>query len=122
MGSTYVNDFPNAGRMQQVIIQADAPSRMQLDNVLKLYVRNVNGGMVPLSEVVRPAWSETPLQLVRFQGYPSARLSGGAAPATPAVRPWPKWNAWRRNCRPASRWNGPANRCKNASPPPRRPC
>ncbi|MCD5360320.1 efflux RND transporter permease subunit [Chromobacterium aquaticum] len=80
MGSTYVNDFPNAGRMQQVIIQADAPSRMQLDNVLKLYVRNVNGGMVPLSEVVRPAWSETPLQLVRFQGYPSARLSGGAAP------------------------------------------
>ncbi|TDA49273.1 efflux RND transporter permease subunit, partial [Burkholderia pyrrocinia] len=25
MGSTYVNDFPNAGRMQQVIIQADAP-------------------------------------------------------------------------------------------------
>ncbi|RBH49317.1 multidrug efflux RND transporter permease subunit, partial [Pseudomonas sp. MWU13-2860] len=77
MGSTYVNDFPSAGRMQQVIIQADAPSRMQLDNVLKLYVGNVNGGMVPLSEVVRPAWSETPLQLVRFQGYPSARLSGG---------------------------------------------
>jgi multidrug efflux pump len=24
MGSTYVNDFPNAGRMQQVIVQADA--------------------------------------------------------------------------------------------------
>ncbi|UJB33475.1 efflux RND transporter permease subunit [Chromobacterium sp. Beijing] len=80
MGSTYVNDFPHAGRMQQVIIQADAPARMQLDNVLKLYVRNASGGMVPLSEVVRPAWSETPLQLVRFQGYPSARLSGGAAP------------------------------------------
>ncbi len=80
MGSTYVNDFPNAGRMQQVIIQADAPSRMQIDNVLKLYVRNTAGGMVPLSEVVRPVWSETPLQLVRFQGYPSARISGSAAP------------------------------------------
>ncbi|WP_432261734.1 multidrug efflux RND transporter permease subunit [Cupriavidus sp. TMH.W2] len=80
MGSTYVNDFPNAGRMQQVIVQADAPARMQIDNVLKLYVRNTSGGMVPLSEVVRPVWSETPLQLVRFQGYPSARIAGSAAP------------------------------------------
>ncbi|MFB9125000.1 multidrug efflux RND transporter permease subunit [Paraburkholderia dipogonis] len=80
IGSTYVNDFPNAGRMQQVIIQADAPARMQVDNVLKLYVRNASGGMVPLSEVVRPVWSETPLQLVRFQGYPSVRIAGSAAP------------------------------------------
>ncbi|WP_343547997.1 efflux RND transporter permease subunit [Ralstonia sp.] len=80
MGSTYVNDFPNAGRMQQVIIQADAPARMQIDNVMKLYVRNAGGGMVPLSEVVRPVWSDTPLQMVRFQGYPSARISGTAAP------------------------------------------
>ncbi|KVH55928.1 acriflavine resistance protein B [Burkholderia sp. MSMB1072] len=80
MGSTYVNDFPNAGRMQQVIIQADAPARMQIDNVMKLYVRNAAGGMVPLSEVVRPVWTETPLQMVRFKGYPSARISGIAAP------------------------------------------
>lgn len=80
MGSLYVNDFPNAGRMQQVIIQADAQARMQIDDVLKLYVRNVSGGMVPLSEVVKPAWSETPLQLVRFQGFPAARISGSAAP------------------------------------------
>ncbi|ARU25678.1 hypothetical protein RSSE_p1495 (plasmid) [Ralstonia solanacearum] len=80
IGSLYVNDFPNAGRMQQVIIQADAPARMQIDDVLKLYVRNAGGGMVPLSEVVRPVWSETPLQLVRFQGFPAARISGNAAP------------------------------------------
>ncbi|MCA8241638.1 multidrug efflux RND transporter permease subunit [Burkholderia sp. AU32262] len=80
MGSTYVNDFPNAGRMQQVIIQADAPARMQIDNVMKLYVRNAAGGMVPLSEVVRPVWTDTPLQMVRFKGYPSARISGNAAP------------------------------------------
>ncbi len=80
MGSLYVNDFPNAGRMQQVIIQADAPARMQIDDVLRLYVRNTAGGMVPLSEVVTPVWTETPLQLVRYLGYPSARLSGTPAP------------------------------------------
>ena len=80
MGSTYVNDFPNAGRMQQVIIQADAPSRMQLNDVLDLRIRNSAGGMVALGQLVRPVWSETPLQLVRFQGYPAARISGSAAP------------------------------------------
>ena len=80
MGSLYVNDFPNGGRMQQVIIQADAPARMQIDDVLKLYVRNAQGGMTALSEVVRPVWSETPLQMVRYQGFPAARISGSAAP------------------------------------------
>lgn len=80
IGSLYVNDYPNAGRMQQVIIQADAPARMQIDDVLKLYVRNASGGMAPLSEVVRPVWSETPLQLVRFQGFPATSISGNAAP------------------------------------------
>ena len=79
MGSLYVNDFPNAGRMQQVILQADAPARMQLDDVLDLRVRNANGGMVPLREVVTPVWSESPQQMMRFQGFPAVRISGGAA-------------------------------------------
>ncbi|WP_263065013.1 efflux RND transporter permease subunit [Dickeya dadantii] len=80
IGSLYVNDFPNAGRMQQVIIQADAPARMQLDDVLRLYVRNTAGGMVSLKEVVTPVWSDTPLQLTRYQGFLAARISGSAAP------------------------------------------
>ncbi|WP_440641850.1 multidrug efflux RND transporter permease subunit [Bradyrhizobium sp. PUT101] len=80
MGSTYVSDFPNAGRLQQVVVQADAPNRMQIDDVLKLYLRNNAGGMVSLSEVVTPVWGEEPLQLVRYNGYPTARISGNAAP------------------------------------------
>lgn len=80
MGSQYVNDFPNAGRMQQVILQADAPARMQLDDVLNLRVRNTSGGMVPLREVVTPVWSESPQQMMRFQGFPAVRIAGGAAP------------------------------------------
>ncbi|MDX1723569.1 MAG: multidrug efflux RND transporter permease subunit [Pseudomonas sp.] len=80
MGSLYVNDFPNAGRMQQVILQADAPARMQLDDVLGLRVRNAAGGMVPLREVVTPVWTESPQQMMRFQGFPAVRIAGGAAP------------------------------------------
>ncbi|TCN86809.1 multidrug efflux RND transporter permease subunit [Shewanella fodinae] len=79
MGSLYVNDFPNAGRMQQVILQAEASARMQLDDVLGLRVRNASGGMVPLREVVTPKWSESPQQMMRFQGFPAVRISGGAA-------------------------------------------
>ena len=80
LGSSYVNDFPNEGRLQQVIVQADAPARMQVNDVLKLYVRNASGGMVSLAEVVRPQWSTAPLQVVRYNGYPSVRISGSAAP------------------------------------------
>ncbi|MGO4682164.1 multidrug efflux RND transporter permease subunit [Hyphomicrobium sp. 2TAF46] len=80
IGSTYVNDFPNAGRLQQVIVQADAPNRMQVDDVLKLYVRNNAGGMVALSEIVTPVWENSPLQMVRYNGFPAARISGSAAP------------------------------------------
>ncbi len=80
MGSSYVNDFPNKGRIQQVIVQADAPYRMQLKSVLALYVRNKTGGMVPLSEFVKGEWKTSALQLVRYQGYPAFRIAGGAAP------------------------------------------
>ncbi|WP_187968477.1 multidrug efflux RND transporter permease subunit [Aquibium microcysteis] len=79
MGSTYVNDFPRAGRLQQVILQAEAKDRMQVEDVLRLHVRNDKGGMVPLAEVVTPKWSVSPLQLNRYNGYPSLSISGNAA-------------------------------------------
>lgn len=78
MGSTYINDFPRAGRLQQVIIQAEAKDRMQVEDVLKLQVRNDKGGMVPLAEMVTPQWSVSPLQLNRYNGYPSLSISGAA--------------------------------------------
>ena len=79
MGSLYVNDFPNAGRLQSVILQADAAARMQLEDVLSLRVRNSTNGMVPLREVVTPVWTESPQQMMRFQGFPAVRITGVAA-------------------------------------------
>ncbi|NUT62614.1 multidrug efflux RND transporter permease subunit [Herbaspirillum sp. C9C3] len=79
VGSLYVNDFPNDGRMQQVIIQAQARSRMQIEDVMKLHVRNQSGGMVPLSELVQASWQVVPTQLQRYQGFPAVRISGSAA-------------------------------------------
>jgi len=80
MGSLYVNDYPNKGRMQQVIIQADAKDRMQIDDILNLYIRSSENRMVAMKTFVTPVWSSAPLQQIRYQGYPAMRLSGSAAP------------------------------------------
>ncbi len=80
LGSAYVNDFPNAGRMQRVTVQADANRRMQASDLLTLNVRNVNGGMVPLSAFAHAEWMKGPQQIVGYNGYPSIRIGGDAAP------------------------------------------
>ncbi|RFZ89465.1 multidrug efflux RND transporter permease subunit [Shinella sp. WSJ-2] len=80
LGSTYVNDFPNAGRMQRVTVQADQNERMQVADLLKLNVRNSSGGMVPLSAFATAEWMMAPTQTVGYNGYPSMRLSGETKP------------------------------------------
>ena len=80
LGSSYVNDFPNAGRMQRVVVQADERARMQTEDLLNLNVRNAAGGMVPLSAFAHVEWVKGPSQVVGYNGYPSVRISGQAAP------------------------------------------
>ena len=80
LGSSYINDFPNSGRMQRVTVQADQGQRMRADNILDLNVRNSNGGMVPLRSFATVNWSKGPAQVVGYNGYPAVRIGGNAAP------------------------------------------
>jgi multidrug efflux pump len=80
LGSSYVNDFPNSGRMQRVTVQADASQRMQIADLLRLNVRNVHGGMVPFSAFATVEWQKGPTQVVGYNGYPAVRIAGQAAP------------------------------------------
>ena len=80
LGSSYVNDFPNAGRLQRVVVQADAPARMQPDDLLRLNVVNNKAQAVPLSAFATTQWITGPMQTVRYNGYPSMRISGSTAP------------------------------------------
>ncbi|MDR3370793.1 efflux RND transporter permease subunit [Rhodoferax sp.] len=80
LGSSYVNDFPNSGRLQRVVVQADAPARMQPEDLLKLNVTNNQGQMVPLSAFATTRWITGAMQTVRYNGYPAMRISGSAAP------------------------------------------
>jgi len=80
LGSSYIDKFPNMGRMQNIWVQADAEHRMQVDEVLKLNVANNNGQMVPLSSFVSYDWTQGPVQVVRYNSYDSMRIGGDAAP------------------------------------------
>jgi len=80
LGSAYINDFPNAGRLQRVIVQADAPSRMQAEDLLRLNALNARGQPVPLGAFATTRWISGPMQTIRYNGYPTMRIGGDAAP------------------------------------------
>jgi multidrug efflux pump len=80
LGSAYINDFPNAGRLQRVVVQADAPARMQPEDLLRLNALNSKGQPVPLAAFATTRWISGPVQTIRYNGYPTMRLAGDAAP------------------------------------------
>ena len=80
LGSSYVNDFPNQGRLQRVVVQADAQARMQEGDLLQINVRNSQGQLVPLSSFASVRWIKGAQQTVRYNGYPAMRIAGAPAP------------------------------------------
>lgn len=80
LGSNYVNDFPNRGRMQRVIVQVDSISRMNPNEILGYNVRNSRGELVPFSSFATVKWATGPTQIIGFNYYPSVRISGSARP------------------------------------------
>jgi multidrug efflux pump subunit AcrB len=79
MGARYVNDFNLFGRTWQVQVQAEDRFRNEMEDVLRLKVRNRNGGMVPLASVVRVNHTFSPLVYSRYNMYPAAALNGNVA-------------------------------------------
>jgi hydrophobe/amphiphile efflux-1 (HAE1) family protein len=80
LGSLYINDFNRFGRTYQVVAQADAPFRSQLDDVLPLKTRNASGEMVPLGSVISVSQSFGPDVVQRYNAYRAADINGGPAP------------------------------------------
>ncbi len=79
-GSVYVNDFIESGRVKKVMLQADAPFRMQPGDLDRLQVRNNAGEMVPFSTFSSTAWSYGSPQLERYNGIPSRDIMGSPSP------------------------------------------
>jgi len=90
LAPVYVDDFFHQGRVQRVIMQADAPYRMSPDAVGHFYVPSSAAAagassdgtrpMVPLSNVVRTEWSMGSPSLTRYNGYSAIQMNGGPSP------------------------------------------
>lgn len=80
LGSAYVNDFSQFGRVFQVTAQADAEFRDQPATIRKLQVRNSDGDMVPIGALADVKEVYGPQTVMRFNGYPSVKILGNAAP------------------------------------------
>ncbi|WP_368227382.1 efflux RND transporter permease subunit [Aeromonas sp. R1-1] len=79
-GSSYVNDFVDRGRIKKVYMQADAPFRMNPEDLKLWYVRNSVGQMVPFSAFASTEWSFGSPRLERYNGVPAMEIVGEAAP------------------------------------------
>lgn len=76
LGSTYVNDYNQYGRVYRVYIQADAPYRIKPTDIDKLYVKNKLGAMVPISSIVKLTDTVGPYTITRFNMYPAVTING----------------------------------------------
>ncbi|KKB64886.1 multidrug transporter [Robbsia andropogonis] len=79
-GGRYINDFIDRGRVKRVFIQADAPFRMQPQQLDQWHVRNVQGQMVPFSSFAKGRWTTGPAGLARYNGNSAVQIEGSAKP------------------------------------------
>ena len=79
-GGSYINDFTKGGRNYRVMLQAEADSRQQIDDLSNLYVRSSQGEMVRLSNLVAVRTVLYPSSLVRYNVSGSTTINGITMP------------------------------------------
>jgi HAE1 family hydrophobic/amphiphilic exporter-1 len=80
LGSAYVNQFNDFGRLWNVFLQAEPEFRVTAKDVGNFYVRNKDQQMVPLSTLVDMEPSFGPAYTNRYNLFRSVEVLGGAAP------------------------------------------
>ena len=76
LGSSYVNLFSKFGQVFQVYVQADASSRMTLEDLRHFYVKNQSGEMVPMGTLTDIDWTVGPAIISLYNLYPSSNITG----------------------------------------------
>jgi len=80
LGSLYVNQFNQFGRIYRVYLQAEQDARLHEDDISRLHVRNNTGEMIPLSAFVTIKSIVGPYNSPHYNQYASVQVNGGAAP------------------------------------------
>ncbi len=80
LGSSFINYFNIYGYQYPVYMQADAPARMQIEQLRELYLPGANGSEVPLDSLVNVRFTYGPQFIMRQNMYNAAMLNVVAAP------------------------------------------
>ncbi len=80
MGSVYINQFNEFGRIWQVNVQAEGDFRQNVENLKLLQVRNREGQMVPLAGVMRVHDTAGPVFVMRYNNLLSSAVNGDTRP------------------------------------------
>jgi multidrug efflux pump len=80
VGANYINDFNFLGRTYQVNVQADSDFRARADQIARLYTRNQNGNMVPLSTLAHVKDITGPDRVTHYNLFPTADFFGSTRP------------------------------------------
>lgn len=76
LGATYVNDFNFLGRTYQVNVQANSDFRAQADQIGRLYTRNSQNKMVPLSTIADVQAITGPDRITHYNLFTAADFFG----------------------------------------------
>lgn len=79
LGSEYATNFIRFGQLYRVMVQALPEYRSKPEDIMKLYVKNNSGEMVPVSAFLRIEKVYGPEVVTRYNMYPSAMLNGEQA-------------------------------------------
>ena len=79
IGSEYATNFIRFGQLYRVMVQALPQYRAQPNDLLKLYIKNDKGEMVPFSSFLRVEKVYGPEQVTRYNMYASAMINGQPA-------------------------------------------
>ncbi|NMM47902.1 efflux RND transporter permease subunit [Marinigracilibium pacificum] len=76
VGSTYEQGFIKFGRFFKVYVQSDPKFRRLPSDILKMYVKNEEGEMVPYSSFMKLKKTQGPNEVTRYNMYNSAAIRG----------------------------------------------
>jgi hydrophobe/amphiphile efflux-1 (HAE1) family protein len=82
LGSFYVNNFNEFGRVWQVNVQAAPNFRDRVADIRQLQVRNNQGQMVRLATLLSVRDTSGPVSLMRYNMYSATAITGNTSPGT----------------------------------------
>ncbi|MDX2417678.1 MAG: multidrug efflux RND transporter permease subunit [Xanthomonadales bacterium] len=80
LGSLYVNQFNQYGRVYRVYLQAEKDKRINEQDIMQLKVSNNEGKMIPLNAFVNIKPIVGPYNIPHYNEYNSIQINGNAAP------------------------------------------